>query len=254
MYRIKNELKCLYYCFRSYPETRIISDLIGDVEKPIYHFHVRKTAGTSLNFAFLSNGGNSQDLFQKLLKKWNKRIVEQDKIFVGWNTCLLNKGQFHFAFSHTPHHQIKIPKHVYTFTCLRDPVERILSHYNMLLLYRKTGVFHSGMRQEIKWLGKDFGEFLTNVPKNHLLNQLYMFSKKFDLAESIDVLEGLNKVIFTEDLERGIKELENDTGWTLPLYHIQKNTEKALIGAQELIRLRDVLKPEYDLIDRLKGS
>ena len=126
MYRIKNELKCLYYCFRSYPETRIIRDLIGDVEKPIYHFHVRKTAGTSLNFAFLSNGGNSQDLFQKLLKKWNKRIVEQDKIFVGWNTCLLNKGQFHFAFSHTPHHQIKIPKHAYTFTCLRDPVERII--------------------------------------------------------------------------------------------------------------------------------
>ena len=42
-----------------------VRDILNKGERPIYHVHVRKTAGTSINFAFLSNAEatNTQEFY-----------------------------------------------------------------------------------------------------------------------------------------------------------------------------------------------
>ena len=52
------------------------------------------------------------------------------------------------------------------------------------------------MEEEIKWLGNFFREFIDNLPRQHLQNQLYMFSSKFDEAEALENLKKINFVGF----------------------------------------------------------
>ena len=49
----------------------------------IYFYHVRKAAGTSLNHAMLSLGGeDGQDVYRRMHESY--RLISGDKIFVGW--------------------------------------------------------------------------------------------------------------------------------------------------------------------------
>jgi len=87
----------------NYKEENEVKNLIGNTQ-PIYHIHIRKTGGTTINFAFLSNGTteNLDDLYNKLSTKKNHRVISNEKVFVGWNLVLLNEGNYSFGFSHRP--------------------------------------------------------------------------------------------------------------------------------------------------------
>lgn len=224
--------------------------------KPIYHIHIRKAAGTTINFAFLSNANNTDTnaLYKRLSDKPNHRVIADGKVFVGWNLALIYGGNYSYAFSHTPLHQLRFRKEMFLFTCLRDPAKRVISHYNMLKYYQKNNIRHSCMKIEGKWPGRSFDHFLDNIPKENLLNQLYMFSKEFDIDEAVDNILNLDLVMFTEELERGLQKLEMLTGWSLPTSRKKNYGHKEDITGEQISRLREMLEYEYRILSKLKSE
>lgn len=222
---------------------------IGRQYKRIYFIHIRKTGGTSLNRMFLSLGmEDSKVLYDKLRSNPLHRIAINGKVFVGWNVDLINRGHYFYAFSHTPLHQLEIPEHTFTITCFRDPVRRVLSHYKMLYNYQKEGRNRSLLRKEGQWLGKSFREFVDNLPKQHLLNQLYMFTPRFDPEQGAAKLREVSFCMQLENFNDGVDRLNQKTDLGLLPLHIRKTSAKYEISDSDIDYLREILEPEYTFL------
>jgi hypothetical protein len=223
------------------------------IYKRIYHYHIRKTGGTSLNQAFLSlSGHNRTASYNKLVKSYNNRVVLNNYVYVGWNKKLLEKGNYYYGFSHTPKHKISIPPDTYTISIIRDPFKKILSHYQMLLDFRKYDIQHPARSEGEKWLGESFSEFLTNIPKKHLLSQLYMFSAKYDINEALDNIKSLSCFFLTEQFNEGISIINKDLGITLSPLHIRKSVTKAKVTKKEIDNLKEFLESEIKFYEKVK--
>lgn len=227
----------------------------------VYHYHIRKTAGTSINFAFLrwSGAKSVSDFYESLAQKENHRLVANGKTFVGWNVQLIQGGRFSYAFSHEPSHVVKLPDQVIRFTCFRDPMKRIISHYNMLCYYEKNNVPHPCMAIEGKWIVDGFRGFLEKIEKQKLFAQLYMFSKEYSIDEAVSFLLK-NKVIIlnTESLSADLKYLSNRLGCPLSLGEKEKDYGyKEFIDEADLNFAKDLFENEYKFlheVDRLKNN
>jgi hypothetical protein len=217
----------------------------------IYFYHVRKAAGTSLNHMFLALGDEPGAEVYAWLPNEN-RTISNDKVFVGWSKRLIEQGYYFYAFSHLPMHAFTLPPDTYTFTCLRDPAQRVISHYKMLVKYRDNNVPHPCVDEEGPWLGRSFDDFLTNIPRQHLLNQLYMFSDSFDVDEAYANITGCNRFFFVQDFAKGVAGLAADLDLPLEPIHTRQIDEEPDIPAAATARLREMLAPEYDLCARLQ--
>ena len=238
---------------------------LGDGYKRIYHYHIRKTGGTSLNQMFLALSGQpGQSLYNRLHEVRpglfgrrtcapDYRLVVDNKVYVGWNKRLIEQGFYFYAFSHLPAHKLRLPERTFTVTCLREPVSRVLSLYNMLLFYRDNDVSHPGMVEQGPWLGRGFCDFLSRVPREHLLCQLYMFSNSYSADEAFDGILSCSHFFFTEDFSQGVKSLSEKLGFTLQPIHIRKADRQEAISAQDMERLRTLLEPEFLLYEKLRA-
>jgi len=225
--------------------------LIGDGYKRIYLFHIRKTGGTSLNYIFLSLGGeNGKEIYQKVCQR--KRILSNEKLFVGWDKQKIQKGNYYYGFSHLPFHQVNIPQNTFTITCLRDPVKRVISHHKMLYYYKINNVNHPCMKTEGAWLGECFEDFLERIPDEHLLNQLYMFSDNFNIEEAFTNITNLSYFFFTENFDQGISELASKLNLSLSPIHSRQSSQSLEINPQTIKLLEDKLAPEIELYNKLK--
>lgn len=240
------------------PQERKIRKLtnysIGEKYKRIYLYHVRKGAGKSITDMIMATEGKDHyNQKGKLFKSFNKRIIFNDKVFVGWNLKLIQNGHYYYGFSHHPYHKVNLPPDTFTFTCLRDPVNRVVSHYNMLKRWETQNNLLGAQEKETKLLGLSFSDYLNNISKNSLLNQLYMFSENYSIAEAVDRIQGLSYFFFVEDFEDGIRILGEKLGLKLKVLHTDRSkTIEADIPNGATKKLRELLAPEYDLIDRLK--
>ena len=242
------------YCRRNTKAKQLSTQYrLGTGSKRIYHYHIRKTGGTSLNHIFLSlDGAKAQSLYRDLTKSTDKRIFKSGKVFVGWNKNLIQKGNYFYAFSHIPKHKVRLSEDTFTITILRNPVERLISHYNMLLEYIKGSVKHPALEIEKKWMGAGFDEFLNNIPKKDLLRQIYMFSKHFNANEAFENIINCSHFFFTEDFSFGVKALSKKLDLDLKAIHIRKTKEKAKLNEKERAMLKAVLEPEINLYSRLR--
>ena len=221
--------------------------------KRIYHYHVKKTGGTSLNYSILSmNGYDGQKLYQKLCNRGLPRLIFNDIIFSAWSKSMIQKGDYFFGFSHIPAHKLRLPPKTFTFTCLRDPVKRVISHYKMIMEYKLYGVRHGRMWVEAKWFDKDFGDFLKGIPKRHLLRQLYMFSRNYNPTEACDFILNCNHLMLTENFSAGLENLSKKLQIMLKPLHIRKTSVEIDVKQSEIDHLRDRLDPEYQLLDQLQ--
>lgn len=219
----------------------------------IYLIHIRKTGGTTLNNLFLSLGHEDyKTLYGELGRTTLHRLVRNGRIFVGWTRELINAGNYYYAFSHIPYHELHLPDRTFTIVCFRDPARRVISHYNMLMEYSRRHVSHPCMAVEGKWLGRSFHDFLDRMPKAHMLNQLYMLSERFDVEEALERVRSISHVMFTEKYASGLEGLNRKTGLDLQPAHIRRSGYKAEIPEQEQIRLRAMLESEYQFIERIK--
>ena len=224
---------------------------IGDGYKRIYLFHIRKTGGTSLNNIFLSLGGeDGKEIYQKVCQE--KRVLSNGKFFIGWDKNKIQKGNYYYGFSHLPFHQINLPENTFTITCLRHPVERILSLYKMLSYYRDNNIYHPGMKRQKHWLGQTFESFIEKIPKEELFNQIYMFSEKFDIEEAFKNITTLSYFFFTENFDQGIAELSYKLNLSLSPTHSRKSAQSLEINPQTIQVLEQKLAPEFELYNKLK--
>lgn len=225
-----------------------------NIAKRIYHIHIRKTGGTSINHMFLSLSKiNSERLYNQLSENKNHEIRANGLTYVGWNKEIINQGNYFYAFSHIPLHKLSLPSDTFTFTCLRDPAKRIISHYNMIISYKLNNINHPCMDVEGKWAGESFDDFLLNIPKKHLLNQLYMFSEKFDIKEAIYNISKISHIIFTEDMNNGIQQLNSKLKLDVKPIHIRKSKNKYSITKHQSQNLHELLRKEYIFLNSIKN-
>src|SRR3989339_170706 len=153
--------------------------------KRIYFCHIRKVGGTSLNHSFLALCGDNKKIYSRLVNSKKHYIKCGNKIFAGWSKELIEEGKYFYAFSHIPVHKLNLPPQTFIIGIIRNPIERVLSHYKMLLHFKEKKINHECMKVEGGWLGDSFSDFLDRVPRKDLLNQLYMFSENFNIDEAI---------------------------------------------------------------------
>ncbi len=223
--------------------------------KRIYHYHIRKTGGTSLNTLFLSTSGEGgQKVYQELNNAFNQRIIKNGKVLLGWNPRLINQGHFFYAFSHLPAHQLSLPPKTFTITCLRDPIKRLLSLYRMLMEQVESGDNHPGLKVQKKYLKSTFLEFFNAIPEEERFNQLYMFSKSMNIDEAFKVITNCHMFFFTEQFDAGIKEINDRLGFQMKPVHLRKSKKRISLSDQDLRYLRDRLSPEYRLLSLLSDQ
>lgn len=219
----------------------------------VYHHHIRRTAGTSLNSAFYATGGPGFAEKEPLLASqgW---MVHGGRVFVAHNKFLIGNGAYFFARSHSPAHELRLPPRTFTVTILRDPVDRVISHYNVLAEWEKNDVRHPSRAVEGAWLGSSFADFLARVPREHLLRQLYTFSASYSVEEAQAAISGLDAVLLREDFAAGVSALSARLGIELALLREKVSTPVRPVGDEDRARLREMLEPEYALIDRVRGG
>ncbi len=239
--------------------------------KHVYHYHVRKTAGTSLNAAFWALAGLDYHAMS------NRQVVEGNglRILQG-GAKLIPEGDYFFASSHQPAYRLRLPPSTFTITILRDPVSRAVSYYRYLLWARDNGAdreaepfiddvlvesafLDGGARYAPAWLRHrlrrrevGFEDFLTRAPAHHLLTQLHMFSERLDPAQAAERVLACSAVCFTETFSADLKRIARELRLDLKERRERRFGEEAILTDEELALLRERLEPEYAMIDRVR--
>ncbi len=251
-----NYLKKLFSFIQIYTEKELEKLYLSTEKRRIYHFHVRKTGGTSINYSFFHNSGfDDLRTFHLTLKHSpTHRVFANGRIYAAWNRTIINSGKYFYAYSHLPMHKLDIPyENVFTITCFRDPVKRFLSYYNMLEYYRQNKPDSMALRKEGKGLEKGLIDFATQVNPVHLKNQVYMFSGRFDYRQAAEnVLKYVDFIMFTEELDDDLKTLERIVDLPLPSSRQRSYGYKAPVTDRELELLREILDDEYKFLDIIK--
>ena len=214
----------------------------------VYHVHVRKTAGTSINKMFLELDENPDELYKKIAEE--NLAVGKKHVYAGWSKRIIEAGNYHYAFSHIPYHELNLKKRTFCFTCLRDPIKRLISLYNMLTYYHQHNIPHPGMETQREWLGQNFSDFLELIPKTELFNQLYMFSSNFNVDEGLENLSKLDLVMSTERLKEALPILNKTLGVNLKYTHVRKSKNSIKLTDREYERLRNILAIEYNFYNQ----
>lgn len=218
----------------------------------IYHYHIRKTGGKSINFMFLRLlDEDMHKLYKSINIARDRRVIHNGLAVSGWKLDVIQRGQYYFGYSHGSYDEFLLPPNTFTLTCFRDPLNRLLSHYNMLRKYQDKKIPHPCMQREGPWLGNNFDDFLDNIPRAAAMNQLGMFSSKFDIDEALERVKGLSHVMFTESFEQGVKQLNSKTGLSLQPLHTHKTGFHEPIDEILLQKARELLEYEYDFLNRV---
>jgi len=224
--------------------------------KRIYHYHVRKTAGSAINQVFYNIAGDGRALVEKIWTKGSQRLVAGDYVFIGHNRHLIDRGDYFFGAAHYPAHELNLKPETYTITSLRDPLDRIVSHFRMLHDYNKQVPKHPALRKKKEglFLKDTLDEFLEVLPRQKLLNQIFMFSRELNVEEALESLMGVNTVVMMQDFNAGISKLAKDLDFKLEASRANVTKSQLPIEQSSLDKARELLQPEYDLLVKLAQS
>ena len=223
----------------------------------VYLFHVRKTAGTSLVRSFLALGGEDPGAVERRISSSLLSRTKSREYVLTCGRGTLQQGDYFFGWSHMAGHRVRLPSRTFTIALLRDPVARVLSYYRYL-------VAGDAAQDDMAWrvqsderalVGESFTDFLKNIPDELLLNQIYMFSPRFNISEAAERILECSAIMMTETYERDLHNLAATLG--LPLeYRRERITtlKKAPVEEKDLDTLRDRLAAEYELFEQLKAS
>lgn len=224
------------------------SILHGNGYKRIYFYHIRKCGGTSLYKAFLTLGGEGHEIvYKRLLSSPLHRVLSGKLVFAGWNPDVICSGSYDFAYSHIEKYNLKLADDTYTLVMLRNPIKRLLSHYKMLIDFRGGKSSHPSFETEKHWLGNTFEDFLRKIPKIHLLRELSMFSREFNIAEAFEEIISCNKVMLLETYEQDLQSLNKTCDLSVPYFRSRKSKSSIELNQNEFEMLEDKLQPEIIL-------
>ena len=124
----------------------------------------------------------------------------------------------------------------------------------MLLGYARHDRKQPAYIAEKSWLGNGFDDFLKRVPRQHLLRQLYMFSRSFDIKEASDRLSEVDAVMSTEAFTHNLAQLESRLGLRLASFRAKATSPPVQISEASRSKLRNMLEAEYQLLDAVAGN
>jgi hypothetical protein len=233
------------------------ANLLPDGSQRVYLFHVRKTAGTSLVRSFLALGGEEPGAVERRISSSLLSRTKSGEYVLTCGRGTLQQGDYFFGWSHTAGHHLRLPSRTFTIGLLRDPVARVLSYYRYLIAGDAAGdnMAWRVQNDERALAGESFSDFLKNIPDELLLNQLYMFSQRFNVAEAAERILECSAIMMTETYEQDLHNLASALG--LPLeYRRERITAltKAPVEEKDLRALRDRLAAEYELLEKLRTS
>ena len=226
---------------------------IGAGYKRIYFYHVQKAGGSSIKRIFYELTGLEGDRVHRMvLQSRDARVKIDDKIFVGWNKKLINEGYYFFASTHIPLAELSLPPNTFTFTCLRDPMTRILSRYKELVNYQRSDPSHVHLQTVKDWFNADFSVFLTNMPKREYLRQLQMFSASYNVDEAVDQIANCEYFFILEDFDQGILALADQLQIPLKPKHVRQSGIQFSPESADIERLQEMIAPEKTLYERIR--
>ncbi|GAB5535004.1 MAG: hypothetical protein Rubg2KO_12530 [Rubricoccaceae bacterium] len=250
----------------------------GERYHRIYHLHVRKTAGTSLNTALarIGNLGEESRLRGRgrLMLKGVAPKAPHHLVIVRHDPELLDAGHYHLGYSHKALWQLDLPPSTFRLTVLRDPVRRLASYYRYLLWTRRESRRNPERlrRLEGSWrdllieaeaMGKVGQESIVTLaemaPPQHVSTQLWMFSEALDPLEAARNVLTCHAIFRTETFGDDVRQLAERLN--LPLQSCRERAyETASLPAptpDELDHVRSILAPEYEMlahVDRLQNA
>jgi hypothetical protein len=232
-------------------------NLLPDGSQRIYLFHIRKTAGTSLVRSFLALGGEDPSAVERRISSSLLSRTRSGHYVLTCGRGTLQQGDYFFGWSHMAGHRLRLPRRTFTIVMLRDPVARVLSYYRYLLA-------GDAVQGDMAWrvqnderalAGESFSDFLKNIPDELLLNQLYMFSRRFDVSEAAERILECSAIMMTEKYDLDLRNLASNLSLTLE-YRRERITAlaKAPVEEKQIEALRDRIAIEYELLEKLGAS
>jgi hypothetical protein len=171
---------------------------------------------------------------------------------------LIREGNYFFANSHIPAHQLSLPPRTFSVTILRDPVARVISYYRYLL-WAGTGGANKSVEPAIEWVrdeaqivGGGFRNFLAKAPESSLLTQVSLFSERMDPAEAAERALGCTAVCFTENFAANLREIASELRLELAEAQERRFGESVSLANEDLAALRERLAPEYEMLERVR--
>ncbi|WP_299116139.1 sulfotransferase family 2 domain-containing protein [uncultured Winogradskyella sp.] len=223
----------------------------------VYHVHIRKSAGTSINSAFWNIAGlNLKSVKRKAL------LIKGSYVFVRNNENLINDGCYFYANSHIPYWNLNIPTNTFVFCMLRDPYKRLVSLYRYLKWVKDldpkeaTSIepYYNTIYKQTVWLGNSFNDFLDNVPMKHIQNQLYMFSETGNVEEALHNISKLDAIYHQEKFEEAITDLSLLIGKELQVKkeRVFGKNETIVISYEEELKAREKLAKAYQFYNNVQ--
>jgi hypothetical protein len=217
----------------------------------VYCYHVEKTAGVSLESAFLALGEEDPEVVRARMDASRfRRTRSNGFVFAAGDADLIAGGRWFFAHSHWPAHRLRLPPDTFTVTILRDPMARVQSLYRYIVGRVRDGRDVPPDRR--RWVEAGFERFIERIPPNFLLRHTFMFSSRLDVGEAAERIAACSHVMSTEGFEDGLARLA--IRLDLPLASFRHNVSSAEVefGEAPLERLASMLEPEYRLLARLR--
>ena len=222
--------------------------------KRIYHCHVMKSGGTSINYAFLGLevANPSQEVF-KIYKHPHLRKRTENMVYIHQNEYILDRNEYSYGFSHRPFYKFNFNQETFTFTVIRDPYKRLLSRYKHLrdLIEQTPKEF---VAHQLPWMEKDFWYFVQNADKNEIFFHLYLFSPTYTVEEAYQNIKSLNYYGITKYLSTTFEHLSDATGLSLKSSHSHKSAFNEIVPPEVEEKTKELLKDEYVLYNRLKAE
>ena len=228
---------------------------LPDGSRRIYCYHIRKTGGTSLNRGFMALGGEDpSEVHARMSASPDHRTISGGYAFAAFDRHRLAQGRYFYGWAHRPAHRQSLPPRTFTITILRDPVERVHSYFDYLVVGDDPGMSERVSDEERALASAGFGAFLNRLPERDLLRQLYMFSASFDIGEAVDRIGRCSHVHFVEDNDAGVAELGRRLGLPLVARRERVTGDRSELTGPECDRLRQLLEPEYELLRRVRSA
>lgn len=223
----------------------------------MYHVHVRKSAGTSINAAFWKKVG-----YDLSTVKRKTQLIGNGLVCVRNNKKGIEAGNYFYANSHAPYWSLTLPEKTYTFCVLRDPLARLMSLYRYYhwvqnldeTTARQSEPYYDSLMAESACVKGGFDSFLDLADKSHLCNQLYMFSENYDSKEAIERCSELSDVFFQDSFNAAMNRLKEVSGLELEILHERKSGNRGALDItnDQSERVNAMLRDSYAFYNAMR--